>query len=787
MEKKRHEGGSEAGRDSCLQVRNITNENQSAGQRPHAASPQQPTETSSKKATRTFPSLSNKVSSSVASAGHEQRSLDDRMSDIGGTLQTLFTPDEREENDRREENDDFRTPTTTTTAAQRGRGVDKENFEIFKSFTEGPPTVGFKRKKTNLSSSRKTPQLTKPSSPLSLGGSGGGGFTSASAAARGDGGGVVDGFGDEGGNRGPLERFIVSQYDKNQKWFRCLQIDRVGEQCTFRATTYAPGSDRKKDVDSCATHAGLKIVRGVRKTKKCTFIEEGTGEQCSIQAVFGLPSRKEKVYCSSHARATNETLGDDEEKYVDVGNKTCTFFDESTGKQCPIQANFGLPSSKERVYCSTHAKVKNGTLRDDEEKYVDVGHKTCTFFDESTGKQCPIQAVFGLPSSKEKVYCSTHAKVENETLRDDEEKYVDVRNKTCTFFDESTGKQCPIRAFFGLPSSKERVYCSTHAKVKNGTLRDDEEKYVDVGHKTCTFFDESTGKQCPIQAFFGLPSTKEKVYCSTHAKVKNGTLRDDEEKYVNVVTKTCEMCRVMPGYYKIEGSVLVREDGVTFIDWKSACWYCATWQNSENVMFNKDAYTEKEGERKPKASKMFMRREHIAIQSLLERIEEDGLNLSLVHNRVIKTGACCRDDGERHRRRLDASIIVHARSEDGVDGEGAPILIGLECDENGHKSYDKKDEAKRVNEIQMAWGVNASVYLRFNPDGYIPHGQTTKRTGFFVRKNEDKKEIDYRLDVVWEKLKELVTHIQTHGPQDSYESVFLFFDGHNDDDFRKRD
>jgi hypothetical protein len=277
------------------------------------------------------------------------------------------------------------------------------------------------------------------------------------------------------------------------------------------------------------------------------------------------------------------------------------------------------------------------------------------------------------------------------------------------------------------------------------------------------------------------------VYCSAHAKVKNGTLRDDEEKYVNVGTKMCEICGVMPGYYKIAGSVLVREDGVTFIEWKSACWYCATWQNPADVMFNKDAYTEKEGERKPEASKMFMRREHIAIQSLLKRIGEDGLNLYLVHNRVIKTGACCRDDGERHRRRLDASIIVHTRSEEGVDGEGAPILIGLECDENGHKSYDKEDEAKRVNEIQMAWGVNASVYLRFNPDGYIPCGQTTKRTGFFVRKNEDKKEIDYRLDVVWEKLKELVTHIQTHGPQDSYESVFLFFDGHNDDDFRKRD
>ena len=568
MEKQRHEGGSEAGRDSCLQVRNITNENQSAGQRPHAASPQQPTETtSSKKAPRTFPS--SNVSSSVASAGHEQRSLDDRNRDIGVTLQTLFTSDEREENDRREENDDFRTPTTTTTAAQRGRGVDEENFEIFKSGRTS--NVGFKRKKTNLSLPAKTPQLTKPSSPLSLGGSGGGGFTSALAAARGDGGGVVDGFGDEGGNHGPLQRFLFSQYDPKQKWFRCLQIDRVGEQskqCNLRATMHAPGSDRKKDVDSCATHAGLKI---------------------------------------------------------------------------------------------------------------------------------------------------------------------------------------------------ECVSC------------------------LCTFFDESTGKQCPIRAVFGLPSTKENVFCSAHAKVENGRLRDDEEKYVNVVTKTCEICGVMPAYYKIEGSVLVREDGVTFIDWKSACWYCATWQNSEDVMFNKDAYTEKEGERKPKASKMFMRREHIAIQSLLERIEEDGLNLSLVHNRVIKTGACCRDDGERHRRRLDASIIVHARSEDGVDGAGAPILIGLECDENGHKSYDKEDEAKRVNEIQMAWGVNASVYLRFNPDGYLPLGQTTKRTGFFVRKNEDKKEIDYRLDVVWEKLKELVTYIQTHGPQDSYESVFLFFDGHIDENFKKRE
>ena len=378
MEKKRHEGGSEAGRDSCLQVRNSTNENQSAGQRPHAASPQQPTETtSSKKATRTFPS--SNVSSSVASAGHEQRSLDDRNRDIGGTLQTLFTPDEREENDRREENDDFRTPTTTTTATERGRGVDKENFEIFKSFTEGPPTVGFKRKKTNLSSSRKTPQLTKPSSPLSLGGSGGGGFTSALAAARGDGGGVVDGFGDEGGNHGPLQRFLFSQYDPKQKWFRCLQIDRVGEQskqCNLRATMHAPGSDRKKDVDSCATHAGLKIVRvALVKLKSARSSTKARASSARYKRFLACLRRRKRCTVLSHARATNETLGDDEEKYVDVGNKTCTFFDESTGKQCPIRANFGLPSTKEKVYCSTHAKVENGRLRDDEEKYVDVGIK----------------------------------------------------------------------------------------------------------------------------------------------------------------------------------------------------------------------------------------------------------------------------------------------------------------------------------------------------------------------------------------------------------------------------
>lgn len=41
--------------------------------------------------------------------------------------------------------------------------------------------------------------------------------------------------------------------------------------------------------------------------------------------------------------------------------------------------------------------------------------------------------------------------------------------------------------------------------------------------------------------------------------------------------------------------------------------------------------------------------------------------------------------------------------------------IILECDENAHKDYDKKDEKERENNICFALGLTC-VFIRFNPD-----------------------------------------------------------------------
>jgi len=135
------------------------------------------------------------------------------------------------------------------------------------------------------------------------------------------------------------------------------------------------------------------------------------------------------------------------------------------------------------------------------------------------------------------------------------------------------------------------------------------------------------------------------------------------------------------------------------------------------------------------------------------------------------------------------ALIVHSLSEEGVAGEGPPVLIVFECDENMHKSYKKEDVIARVHDIRMAWGINGVVEFRFNPDKYLPKDGVQKRTGFFVgpRKVEDKKEIEYRLNVAWEKFKELVRFIQTHKEQTTYDPIYVFYDGHDDTEFPSRE
>lgn len=63
--------------------------------------------------------------------------------------------------------------------------------------------------------------------------------------------------------------------------------------------------------------------------------------------------------------------------------------------------------------------------------------------------------------------------------------------------------------------------------------------------------------------------------------------------------------------------------------------------------------------------------------------------------------------GGSSRRRPD--VIIHL---------GNQTLI-IEIDENRHKNYCPKDDAKRLDEIQRDLKGRKLIVLRFNPDGYI--------------------------------------------------------------------
>jgi hypothetical protein len=447
------------------------------------------------------------------------------------------------------------------------------------------------------------------------------------------------------------------------------------------------------------------------------------------------------------------------------------------GNQCDQRAQRHAPGSHPEGFldrCAIHASVKDGgRYRIITQSDRSVANGRCTHVDQQTGEGCSTPASFGKKSDGKKLFCAPHAKVENDGLKEDEEEHVQLGRQICTH------EGCSTRATFGKKSDGKRLFCGPHAKVENAGLKKGEEEHVQLDRQICTH------EGCSTYASFGKKSDGKKLFCAPHAKVENAGLKKGEEEHVNLTVPICVNCKTMPAYYRV-AVVVAKEDGSAnelVYEWR--CRDCATWKSDED-MGDENAYTEKPGEKKPKAARTYMRKEYLTVQGFQKRAEDEGYTeMIFVHNRVLKTDSCdC-----QHRRRPDMALIVHSLSEGGVAGEGPPVLIVFECDENMHKSYKKEDVIARVNDIRMAWGVNGVVEFRFNPDAYLPKNGVQKRTGFFVGRGkvEDKNEIEYRLNVAWDKFKELVQFIQTNKEQTFYESIYVFYDGHDDTEFPSRE
>jgi hypothetical protein len=97
-----------------------------------------------------------------------------------------------------------------------------------------------------------------------------------------------------------------------------------------------------------------------------------------------------------------------------------------------------------------------------------------------------------------------------------------------------------------------------------------------------------------------------------------------------------------------------------------------------------------------------------------------------VHDKPLYTGNCdC-----THRRRIDHRKLI------------GNTILAIETDEFGHRSYDPKDEEIRYDDLYMIHS-GKWIFIRFNPDDNI-----------------SKVDIDDKIDVLIDKIKECISRIQ---------------------------
>ncbi len=117
-----------------------------------------------------------------------------------------------------------------------------------------------------------------------------------------------------------------------------------------------------------------------------------------------------------------------------------------------------------------------------------------------------------------------------------------------------------------------------------------------------------------------------------------------------------------------------------------------------------------------------------------------------IHDRSINFGGCdC-----LHRRRVDFRKMI----------EGT--MLAIEVDENGHRTYNARDEENRYNDLFMAYS-GKWIFIRFNPDSYID-----------TNGNRRNPRMETRLDKLKETIEIQIMRIQNANNEDMMEIIPLF-------------
>ena len=97
-----------------------------------------------------------------------------------------------------------------------------------------------------------------------------------------------------------------------------------------------------------------------------------------------------------------------------------------------------------------------------------------------------------------------------------------------------------------------------------------------------------------------------------------------------------------------------------------------------------------------------------------------------------------------HRRRIDHRKLIDN------------TILAIEIDEFGHRSYDKRDEEIRYDDVYMIHS-GKWIFIRFNPDS-----------------NVSKVDIEDKLDTLIETMKECIERIENEENKELVEIIKLY-------------
>ena len=307
---------------------------------------------------------------------------------------------------------------------------------------------------------------------------------------------------------------------------------------------------------------------------------------------------------------------------------------------------------------------------------------------------CTTQPTYNLPGQTIAIYCSKHK----------EEGMIDVKHKTCAH------EGCTTLPSYNLPGQTIGIYCSQHK----------EEGMIDVKHKTCAH------EGCTTRPSYNLPGQTIAIYCNQHK----------EEGMIDVKNKTCahEGCITRP-IYNLPGQTIAiycsqhKEEGMIDVTHKT-CKAVETGEEPHCQILGNPKYkgycTHCFSNLFPKDPLTFQIRaktKEIAVRDFINTNFE-----GFCHDRPLYTNHCdC-----SIRRRIDHRKMI------------GNTMLAIETDETQHRSYDKKDEENRYDDLMC--GLTCKwIYIRFNPDKYKNKKGERKNPSISTRLSKLKKEIEKQI------------------------------------------